>query len=161
MAISFGVFALHVQLTSSDVVLPDNLQENAHLRPPSSPLSPISPFTPPAKPFSPSESDDGVSVASSASALHHKFMIPDTWRPSIMACIQQPTDEERKMQLTPKIRNEIVRDLVVSMFSFQQKPNKTFIEQAARLLVKKYPFLKDVGQNVSGYVSYLFAFHFT
>ena len=69
-----------------------------------------------------------------------------------MACIQQPTDEERKMQLTPKIRNEIVRDLVVSMFSFQQ---------AARLLVKKYPFLKDVGQNVSGYVSYLFAFHFT
>ena len=93
---------------------------------------------------------------SSASALHHKFTIPDTWRPSIMVCIQQPTDEARKMQLTPTIRNEIVRDLVVSMFSFQQKPNKAFVEQAARLLVKKYPFLKDVGQNVSGYVSYKF-----
>ena len=100
------LFVLHVQLTSSDAVLPDNLQENTHLRPPSSPLSPfspVSPFSPPSKPFSPPESDDGVSVVSSASALHHKFTIPDTWRPSIMVCIQQPTDEERKMQLTPKI----------------------------------------------------------
>lgn len=73
-----------------------------------------------------------------------------------MGCIQQPTDEERKRHLTPKIRNEIVQDLVVSMFSFQQKPKKCFIEQVARQLVKKYPFLKDVGQNVSGYVSYMY-----
>ena len=69
--------------------------------------------------------------------------------------VYSATNRWGKEDATPKIRNEIVRDLVVSMFSFQQKPIKAFVEQAAQLLVKKYPFLKDVGQNVSGYVNYL------
>ena len=117
-----------------------------------SPESSRSQFSPP---FLSPESDDGASVASSASALTRKFAIPDTWRPSIMYCLQQPSLDEQQRALTPQIRNEIVRDMAVSMFSFQQKPNKAFISQAARSLVKKYPFLKDVGQNVSGYVSYI------
>ena len=62
----------------------------------------------------------------------------------------------RSRALVPKIRNEIVRDLVSQMFSFDSKPQKEFCTQVAKLLVKKYTFMQDVGQKVSGYVSYLY-----
>ena len=112
----------------------------------------VSPFSP----RSVSESDDSVSVASSASAMNRKFKIPDTWRPSIMHCIEQPTNEEKLKCLTPQIRNEIVRDVVAQMFAFEPKPKKCFVTQVAQQLIKKYPFLKDVGQCVSGYVSCMY-----
>ena len=71
---------------------------------------------------SPSYSEsDNISVASSASAMMHEFKIPDTWRPFIMECINKPTEEERKLSLVRDIRCEIVRDLVVQMYSFKSK----------------------------------------
>ena len=38
--------------------------------------------------------------------------IPDMWRPSIMLCIQQGSDEERRLKMGQSIRGEITRDLV-------------------------------------------------
>ena len=40
------------------------------------------------------------------------------------------------------------------MFSFDPKPQKEFCTQVAKLLVKKFTFMRDVGLKVSGYVSY-------
>ena len=53
------------------------------------------------------------------------------------------------------IRCEIVRDLVVQMYSFNPSPNKEFCTEVAKMLVKKYDFMKDIGHKVSGYVSCL------
>lgn len=119
-------------------------------------LSPGTPSSPSL--LSPEASDnafevDNMSVASSASSTVRKFKIPDTWRPSIMHCIAQETEEAQRQALVSKIRNEIVRDLVSQMFSFNPRPQKEFCEQVAQLLVKKYKFMRDVGQKVSGHVS--------
>jgi len=73
-----------------------------------------------------------------------------------MTCLRKDTEEEQRQALVPGIRNEIVRDLVSQMFSFDPKPQKDFCTQVAKLLVKKYPFMRDVGQKVSGYVSYFY-----
>ena len=115
--------------------------------------SPYSVYSPQSIPYSPlmsspsySESDN-VSVASSASAMMHKFKIPDTWRPSIMECINKPTEEERKLSLVRDVRCEIVRDLVVQMYSFNPRPNKEFCTEVAKMLVKKYDFMKDIGHK--------------
>ena len=56
---------------------------------------------------------------------------------------------------SPPVRNEIVRDLVTQMFSFRVKPDTAFCTQAARKLVLKYKFMRDVGSGVSGYVSHV------
>ena len=102
-----------------------------------------------------SSDDDSVSMASSASALNRKFKIPDTWRPAIMDCIKQASDGDQLSCLTPSIRNQIVRILVdqMHMFAFDPKPKKQFATDVAQQLIKKYPFLKESGQCVSGYVS--------
>lgn len=73
-----------------------------------------------------------------------------------MHCFGQACDEERQKRLLPQVRNEIVRDFVVQMFTFEPQPKKPFVTDVAKQLVKKYPFLKDVGQSVSGYVSFSF-----
>ena len=100
------------------------------------------------------ETDDTMSVASSASSMvQNEFTIPDIWRPSIMACIQAPSIEERKKHLTVSIRGEISRDLVTQMYAFKQKPDRSFCTYVAKCLVKKHPFMRDTGKNVSGYVS--------
>lgn len=70
-----------------------------------------------------------------------------------MQCLQMETDEERRLELDTSLRNEIVRDLVTQMFAFDPKPNSTFVVVVAKKLVRKYPFMKDVGAKVSGYVS--------
>ena len=98
------------------------------------------------------ESDDSVSI-SSAMALSKEFKIPDSWPPSIMQCIQQDNDEERKCSLVPSIRNEIVCVLATNMFCYDPNPRKELCTKVARMLVKKHKFLKDVGDRVSGYVS--------
>ena len=109
-------------------------------------------------PFSPghgsgTDTDDAMSLASSASAMAKgKFEIQRTWRPCIMACINQPDGYQQNTALTPTLRNEIVRDLVVHMYSFTPKIQKAFCTKAAEMLVTKYPFMRDVGK-VSGYVS--------
>jgi len=39
------------------------------------------------------------------------------------------------------------------MFCYDPKPQKDFCTDVAKMLVKKYPFMRDVGERVSGYVS--------
>ena len=45
-----------------------------------------------------------------------------------------------------------MRDLVTQMHAYKAKPDTAFCTTVAKLLMKMYPFMKDVGQNVSGYV---------
>ena len=95
-----------------------------------------------------------MSVASSVSAVDKtKFSIPDSWPPSIMACIRQSTEEEQRRALGPLVRNEIVRVLATQMFCYDPKPQKEFCTAVAKKLVKRYCFMKDTGEKVSGYVS--------
>ena len=69
-----------------------------------------------------------------------------------MYAINASDDSERRKRLTPDIRNEIVRDVVSTMYAFMSKPNKDFCTQVAKQLVHKYKFMTDVGSNISGYV---------
>ena len=67
-----------------------------------------------------------------------------------MQAIEPPGDGERRNRLTPDIKNAIVRDLDSTMYTLTSQPNKEFCTQAAKQLVQKYPFMKDVGTNVFG-----------
>ena len=58
-------------------------------------------------------------------------------------------DEERKRALVPSVRNEIVRILANNMFCNDPNPNKQLCTKVAKLLVKKYKFMRDVGEQVS------------
>ncbi len=84
-----------------------------------------------------SDDHDTVSVRSAASALSvasprpsnmMDLKIPDMWRPSIMLCIQQGSDEERRLKMDQSIRGEITRDLVTQMFTFQARPTTDFFD---------------------------------
>lgn len=99
------------------------------------------------------DSDDAVSVGSSSSTVRPDFNIPDIWRPSIMASVNARSEEDKKLGLTAAVRNEIVRDLVTQMYAYNAKPDRAFCTKVAKLLIKKYSYMKDVGTNVSGYVS--------
>ena len=70
-----------------------------------------------------------------------------------MDCINATPEEEQRKLLTPEVRNSLVRDLVTTMYAFVPMPKKQLCTQAAKMLVKKYPFMKDHGRSVSGYVS--------
>ena len=91
------------------------------------------------------DSEDAISVASSSSASKSSFRIPDYWPPAIMECIEQPTVEEQKRTLNTSIRNEITRALGTHLFSYNPNPTKAFCTEVARMLVKRYPFMKDTG----------------
>lgn len=65
----------------------------------------------------------------------------------------RPSLEEQKRMLVPAIRNEIVRDLVTQMYLCYTKPDKAAVTDVAKKLVQKYPFMRDDGPQVSGYVS--------
>ena len=71
-----------------------------------------------------------------------------------MECFNQSSNDERRKMLTPELRNEISRALVTHMFSYNANPRKELCSKAAKMLVKKYVFLKDVGEHSSGFVSY-------
>ena len=51
------------------------------------------------------------------------------------------------------MRNEIVRTLATQMFCYDPKPRKDFCMEVAKMLVRKYPFMRDMGERVSGYVT--------
>ena len=70
-----------------------------------------------------------------------------------MQCINATTPGEQKKLLTSSVRGELSCDLVTQMHAFKAKPDRAFCTTVAKLLVKKYPFVKDAGKNVSGYVS--------
>ena len=69
-----------------------------------------------------------------------------------MECLNGKSDVKKRKKLTPSVRNEIVRDLVTTMYAYMPNPNKAFCTMVAKLLVESYSFLKDVGANVTGYV---------
>lgn len=70
-----------------------------------------------------------------------------------MVAINAPSESEKRRQLTPNVRNAIVRDLMTTMYTFMPKPNKSFCTEVAKKLIEKYSFMRDAGANVSGYVS--------
>ena len=70
-----------------------------------------------------------------------------------MYAIEAADENEQRKRLTPDVRNAIVRDLVSTMYAHMSQPNKDFCTRVAIQLVQKYPFTKDVGSNVTGYVS--------
>ena len=43
-------------------------------------------------------------------------------------------------------------DLVTQMYSYYTKPDKAVVTDVAKKLVQKYPFMRDDGPKVSGYV---------
>lgn len=120
--------------------------------PPYAQSSSVSPFSSPPYRHE-TDSDDAVSVGSSSSTVRPDFNIPDIWRPSIMASVNARSEEDKKLGLTAAVRNEIVRDLVTQMYAYNAKPDRAFCTKVAKLLIKKYSYMKDVGTNVSGYVS--------
>lgn len=63
------------------------------------------------------------------------------------------SDEKRSRALGPLIRNEVVRVLATQIFCYTMKPNEVFCTEVAKMLVKTYPFMRDKGERVSGYVS--------
>ena len=65
-----------------------------------------------------------------------------------MQRLRKVTDEEQLLQIDTSRRNKIVRDLVTQMFAIDPKPNSTF---GSVELVRKYPFMKDIGSKVSGF----------
>ena len=83
-----------------------------------------------------------------------KFVLPSQWRPSIMHIMQKSDEGERRRLLTPDIRNAVVRDLVSSMYAYTSQPKREFCTTVAKKLVGQYPFMKDAGSAVSGYVSF-------
>lgn len=98
------------------------------------------------------EADDTLSVASSVSSISRKeFTLSDVWRPTIMMCIKAPTPEQKQKLLTPAVRNEVCWDVVTQMYAFNQRLDRAFCTLVAKCLVKKYPFMRDSGKNVSGY----------
>ena len=68
-----------------------------------------------------------------------------------MQRLRKVTDEERLLQIDTSRQNKIVRDLVTQMFAIDPKPNSTFGSVVANKLVRKYPFMKDIGSKVSGF----------
>ena len=56
-----------------------------------------------------------------------------------------------KKDMKPKVRNALVRELIVHMTSYGVRPSRNFCSAVARRIVLKYPFLRDA--DGSGYVS--------
>ena len=73
-----------------------------------------------------------------------------------MACIQMSTDEERSRALGPLVHNEVVCVLATQMFCCSPKPSKEFCTEVSKMLVKKYSFMRDKGEKVTGYVSIVY-----
>ena len=64
-----------------------------------------------------------------------------------MQRLRKVTDEERLLQVDTYRQNKIVMDLVTQMFAIDPKPISTFRSVVANKLVKKYPFMKDIGSR--------------
>ena len=141
--------------STKQVSTPQNVFHQAQSPLPVTPRSSRSPFSPTPSPLLPTvESDDAMSIASTVSGVDKCiFQLSQYWPPSIMACIDQPTEEGQRLALGPLVHNEIVRTLATQMFCYTPKPQKGFCTEVAKMLVKKYPFMTDVGERVSGYVS--------
>ena len=70
------------------------------------------------------------------------FEIPNMWRPSILSAIQCH-------QLSTEVRNEICRDLITLLYTYEKNPGAVHCKKVAALLICKYPFMADTGINKS------------
>ena len=70
-----------------------------------------------------------------------------------MVAINASSEAEKRKLLTANVRSAITRDLMTTMYTFMPKPDKKFCTEVAKKLVQKYDFMRDVGTNVTGYVS--------
>lgn len=88
--------------------------------------------------------EDGPSTSASLRSSD-TIEIPSHWRPETKACINSK-------QLTNEARLDIIRTLVtITTSKFGPEPPRHQLEEVARKLVLKYPFMKDA--LGSGYVS--------
>lgn len=55
----------------------------------------------------------------------------------------------RQSQLTSYVHNEIYRDLITLLYTYNQNPGASQCKKVAALLVSKYPFMSDTGMNKS------------
>ena len=79
-----------------------------------------------------------ASISSPAPVAKKRFSfdIPSQWRPSIMNVLK----EER---LTSEARNEISRDLITLLYTYEAEPCAAHCKKIAALLIAKYPFMAD------------------
>lgn len=161
------ILYLQIQQRTYDAA---NYGDNGSLRSPIS-LSPVTPseygtprtFSPPPSVAStqlvtppslssPETSDDGSMrsiIIKVESGIPAKFSILSAWRAQIM-------DSIATQQMSPSVRNAVVRDLVVHMYSYGKRPLRKFCAFAARQLVLKYPCMRDACGT--GYVSYFYLY---
>ncbi|XP_065902672.1 uncharacterized protein [Dysidea avara] len=92
-------------------------------------------------------STQSVASCTSGSLSASSFEIPSHWRPETDACI-------KRKELTRESRNDIVRTLVTLTISkVGSKPSRSNCEQVARLLILKYPYMKDdIGDGYTSWV---------
>ena len=129
------------------------VQQPLHMAsPPSSSMrSPLQPtsrlMSPSLSPGPISPKDDG-SVSSFSTATSHSartIQIPDHWREETQDSIEEGVMDDDS-------RSDIVRTLVTLMVAkYGPKPGRARCEELSRLLILKYPFMKDDLGN--GYVS--------
>ena len=80
------------------------------------------------------------------------FMIsPQSFLPSLV--MNSPTSGTPISTGAFSDESEIVRDLVSQMYAHKETPTKAFCTDVAEQFVSKYPFTKDAGAIVTGYVS--------
>ena len=72
----------------------------------------------------------------SATKSKFGFEIPSLWRPSVMNAIKEK-------RLTSDVRNEISRDLITLLYTYEVDPCAAHCKKIAALLVAKYPFMCD------------------
>ena len=68
-------------------------------------------------------------------------VLEDAFKHNLIIKIEN--EDKRRRALVPSVRNEIVHVLASSY------------PKVVKMLVKKYRFMRDIGDNVSGYVSIL------
>ena len=85
--------------------------------------------------FSPSMSgsDDGSPIfCLSYGSGKTRPKIPDMWRPSIMAVLNDFSDEDKAKKLSGVLRSEITLDLVTQMYTCVEKIDKPFCTNVAK-----------------------------
>ena len=52
-------------------------------------------------------------------------------------------------ELSGDVRNEISRDLITLLYSYEQNPGVSHCKRVAAMLVANYPFMSDSGLNIT------------
>ena len=101
---------------------------------------PLSPLSPPFAPLSPTSRGEGsasVSSFSTTPSRNEKLLIPNFWRDETQECIEIGV-------LDDESRSDITRTLVTLLTAkYGPKPGKGNLQELARQLILKHPFVKD------------------